>query len=68
MPFFLLLLLLFGSLKADELTVDPKIIWETNCQPCRPAPLCLPPPDPCLEDRVIVDLRDPIYEKWCLNH
>lgn len=67
MPFFLILICLFSSLWADELTVDPPKIWEANCDPC-----CRPPADciPCLappDDSVVVDLMNPIYENGVLT-
>jgi hypothetical protein len=76
MPFSLLsfglavvlwLRILCPPLLADELTIDPPIIWEAECYPCRPA--AVPPPLPLceLEENIIVDLIDPLYENGVLT-
>ncbi|MCH9625235.1 MAG: LPS-assembly protein LptD [Chlamydiales bacterium] len=66
MPFFLLFLL-FCVGYADELTFDPPMIWDADCDPCRPVE---PLPYPIYEidnQNVIVDLVDPIYENGVLT-
>src|SRR5262245_50268576 len=61
----LLFFLFFSSLCADELTVDPPLLWESACPPCAP---CIDVSiSPCPAESVIVDLLDPIYEAGILR-
>lgn len=66
MPFLLLLALLLTPLFGDELTTQPPMIWDANCLYCRPID---PPPRPLreIEDNVVVDLFDPLYENGILT-
>lgn len=63
--FFLLLFLSRKeALVADELTFDPPLPWETSCEPG-----CFNPclyVENCGDDPIIIDLKEPIYEKGVL--
>ena len=62
-----LILFLFAPLFGDELTIDPPEIWKSDCYQCRPADLPPPPPVCDVDDNVIVDLIDPLYENGTLT-
>lgn len=72
LPFLFLLFSLFSSLLADQLTTDPRIIWDTECVPCTPPACC---PAPCLpildrrreEEEVVLDLINPLYEDGVIS-
>lgn len=65
MPLFFLLLLFIFPLAADELTTDPPTIWEGDCIPCRPYDSPYPLKE--IEDNVVVDLMNPLYENGILT-
>ncbi|MCH9626687.1 MAG: hypothetical protein S4CHLAM2_03150 [Chlamydiales bacterium] len=60
---YLLLLLLATPLIADEIFSDPPRIWKTECYRCRP----LEEPLREIEENVVVDLRNPLYEGGILS-
>src|ERR1700722_9912588 len=60
-----LLLLFFPPLWGDELTIDPPTRREVEINACLPLPL--PSPLCTLEESVVVDLIDPIYENGTLT-
>lgn len=66
MPLFLLLILLLLPLSADELAIDPPTIWPADCIPCRPYELPYYPLKE-IQDNVVVDLKDPLYENGILT-
>lgn len=57
--------MMFFALHADELTIDPPRIWDTDCLPCIPEAECFLP---CFEeDCVCVDLMNPLYSNGVLT-
>lgn len=66
MPLILLFILFLLPLAADELAIDPPTIWPADCIPCRPYDLPYYPLTE-IQDQVIVDLLDPLYEDGILS-
>jgi len=62
---FLLITLLLTSLWADDLTIDPPLIWDTPCEQA-PCPPCFLPPE-AATDEVTVHLNNPTYEDGVLT-
>lgn len=62
---------LFFALRvaADELTLDPPLLWDSPCAPCNPPRCCSPSPFPggFLTDDMTVDLSNPLYHDGVLS-
>lgn len=69
-PFFSFLVLCFLALcfalkgLGDELTDDPKLIWQAQCVRCTPPPVCCYPE---AKEGVVINLQNPLYENGVIT-